>query len=122
MVAVNLSWLPVAALCLLVGVGLVASAVAFRAGHLRSSARWYFSKHVPFYARNFVFAALPSGIGSLALFSVFPLSLIDELWAEFVGLALVGVVLLGLLISIACMVWPPRVLKPRWILEQESRR
>jgi len=120
MVAVSISWLPVATVILLMGVGLVGSAIAFRAGRLRSAANWYFNQRLPFYARNFVFAALPSGIGSLALFSVFPLALVDDLWAEFVGLALVGVALLGLLTSIRFMVRPPRMLKPQWIVERES--
>lgn len=116
----NLTWIPAASFFLFAAVALLSSGSAFRAGYIRAVGTWYFRKDLPFYLRNFPFAALPSGAGAALLFSVFPLGLIDALWAEFLGLGLIMLVLVCFILAVAFMIRPPNALKPRWILDREQ--
>jgi hypothetical protein len=116
-----MTWLLALAL-LLVGGWCIAAGVLFRRGSLRRLGAWYFDRRLPFYARNFPFAAIPGGLIGLALFAAFPLALIDSLWAEYVILACVLISAVALVFAIGFMIKPPRVLKPRWIIDLEIEK
>lgn len=117
----NLTWTPVAALLLVTAGWLIFAGVAFRNGRMRQVGSWYFRRELPFYARNFPFAALPSGVGAFLMFAIFPLAVVDVLWVEYLALSLVPAVLACLMVSIAFMLRPPDGLKPRWIRERERQ-
>lgn len=104
------------------GVCLVAAGLLFRAGRLRRLGVHYFNPALPFYARNFIFGAIPAGgIGILGSM-VFPLAfLTDALWAQYAGVATVPVMLIAAVLSIAFMMRPPRWLKPAWLTRAEGR-
>jgi len=114
-------WLMAASL-LVVGLWSVVAGLLFRAGRLRRLGSWYFDTRLPFWLRNFVFAAVPAGCIGLALFLVFPLAQVDALWAEYAMLTAVLLTLLAFAVSIAFMIKPPRVLKPEWLIGAETER
>jgi hypothetical protein len=104
------SWEPYGALVF--GLGGVAMGILFRLGHLRTMARWYHKRHLPFYVRNLPFTTIPYGLMFLAAFSAFALA--DgglELAAGYVAVSSLLFVLLGIGFSVR----PPEFLKPTWL-------
>ena len=103
------------------GVWLIFAGLRFRAGGLRRLGAHYFNRGLPFYARNFIFGAIPAGAIGILGFMVFPLAfLTDALWAQYMGLSTVPGMLICALLSIAFMVRPPHHLKPDWLIRAEA--
>ena len=115
----ELGFAAVAALPLATGVWLLAAGLLFRSGRLRALGSWYFRRGLPFYARNFVFGAIPVGVSGILLFLVFPLALPDTPWAGWLSLALIPLMALSTLLGIVFMIFPPHWLRPAWIRERE---
>jgi len=107
------SWVPAAAVFLISGLAGVALGWRWRQGGLPRLRALHQNRGLPFFVRNLGFATLPLGISSLLLFSLFPIGLIDGLWAEFLGLGLWALAMLAFVVAIAVLVRPPKLLTPK---------
>lgn len=118
------SALPLLAIALAMSVYLLILGIRFRAGNRRTRlARWYFDTRVPLILRRLGFVTFPlSAMGLLGVATTLSL-MVDPIWVGILGIVLLfigGPVLM--VMTLLFLAWPPRFLKPKWIVEEEQRR
>lgn len=96
--------------------------LAFKAGRLRRSARWYFDRTQPAYVRNLPFIALPASLFFGAGALIIGLHQMEDAWADAV-VAVAGLAAFTALVL--ALIWahrPPEFLKPDWLRAEERPR
>ncbi|HEX2029205.1 MAG TPA: hypothetical protein VHF25_14520 [Nitriliruptorales bacterium] len=101
---------------------MVAAILLFRSGRLRWMGRWYFQQDAPLVVRHLPFVALPMAVYGLMTAGMLAAVQASGPWPPAVTYAgtFVGVALLTA--AVWAVVRPPRVLKPRWLRDEERER
>lgn len=107
-----MTWLGVAIIFAVAGLIAIFNGVRWKRGRLTELHRWHQNPELPFYIRNAGFAMLPIGAFCLLIAAVFPIGLIDELWAEYLGLSVTALAMVVFLVGLIFMIRPPAWLGP----------